>query len=232
MDDICSDIENINQQIANACEKAGRNPEEVHLLAVSKTKPLHAIEAAHGCGQLHFGENRAKELQEKMETYENDDIQWHMIGNLQTNKIKYMADRVNWIDSVPKQKTLREIEKRASRVDRTINTLIQINISGESQKGGCEPEDLQEILDYARPLEHTKVRGLMGMAAFTDDMDVVRDQFKRLKQLFDQHAEHNEGSVQLEHLSMGMSNDFEVAIEEGATIVRVGQAIFGERNYG
>src|SRR5699024_10405942 len=142
----------------------------------------------------------------------------HMIGNLQTNKIKYMAERVNWIDSVPKQKTLREIEKRAGRIDRTINTLIQVNISGESQRGGCDPDDLPDILDYARPLEHAKVHGLMGMAAFTNDMDVIRDQFKLLKNLFDQHAEENEGSVQLEHLSMGMSNDFEVAIEEGATI--------------
>lgn len=232
MTDICSNIETINQQIADACEKAGRNPDEVNLLAVSKTKPLDDIEAALGCGQHHFGENRAKELQDKMASCENDDIQWHMIGNLQTNKIKYMAERVNWIDSVPKQKTLREIEKRASRVDRTINTLIQVNISGESQKSGCNPDDLPDILDYARPLEHTKVRGLMGMATFTDDMEVVRDEFKLLKQLFDQHAENNESSVQLEHLSMGMSNDFEVAIEEGATIVRVGQAIFGKRNYG
>lgn len=232
MNDICTNIETINQEIAEACKQAGRRPEEVELLAVSKTKPPEDITTALECGQIHFGENRAKELQNKMKTLENDDIQWHMIGNLQTNKIKYMVDRVNWIDSVPKQKTLREIEKRASRIDRTINTLIQVNISGESQKSGCKPEDLSEILDYCRPLEHTKVRGLMGMATFTGEESVVRSEFQLLKELFDQHARNNDGSVQLEHLSMGMSNDFKIAIEEGATIVRLGQAIFGERNYG
>jgi pyridoxal phosphate enzyme (YggS family) len=229
MSDICQNIQKIHQQIAAACTKAGCKPEDVKLLAVSKTKPLDDIKKAFGCGQVHFGENRAKELQGKMKAWDNDDIQWHMIGNLQTNKIKYLAERVNWIDSVPKQKTLREIEKRASRADRVINVLIQVNISGEEQKSGCTPGDLPRILDYARPLEHTKVRGLMGMATFTDDINVVRDEFKLLKNLFDQYRENNEGSVHLEHLSMGMTNDFEVAIEEGSTIVRVGRAIFGER---
>jgi pyridoxal phosphate enzyme (YggS family) len=231
MSDICKNIQKVHQCIGAACARAERKPEDVQLIAVSKTKPLDDIKEAFGCGQMHFGENRAKELQGKMSAYENDDIQWHMIGNLQSNKIKYLVERVDWIDSVPKQKTLREIEKRASRVDRTIKVLIQVNISGESQKSGCAPDDLSEILDYARPLKHTRVCGLMGMAAFTDDKSVVRDEFKLLKSLFDRHAENNEGSVQLEHLSMGMTNDFEIAIEEGSTIVRVGRAIFGKRNY-
>ena len=232
MPNICQNIDTVKQRITNACEKAGRNPNEIRLLAVSKTKPLDDIKEAVECGQLHFGENRAKELQDKMDEYENEDVQWHMVGNLQTNKIKYMVERVNWIHSIEKTKYLKEIEKRASRIDRTINTLIQINISGEDQKSGCSPDDIQKILDYARPLEHTNVRGLMGMATFTDDMDIVRDQFKKLKDLFDKHAENNEGSVQLQHLSMGMTNDMEVAIQEGSTMLRVGRAIFGERNYG
>jgi pyridoxal phosphate enzyme (YggS family) len=232
MADICENLQKTHRRIAEACKKAGRKPDEVQLIAVSKTKSLEDIREAFDCGQIHFGENRVKELQDKMKAYENDDIQWHMIGNLQTNKIKYMVERVNWIDSVPKQKTLREIEKRASRIDRTIDTLIQINISGEKQKSGCTPGGLAKILDYARPFEHTRVRGLMGMATFTDDTSVVRDEFKLLKELFDRHVENNEASVQLEHLSMGMTNDFEIAIEEGATIVRVGRAVFGERNYG
>jgi pyridoxal phosphate enzyme (YggS family) len=231
MPDICKNIDDINKCITNACEKASRNPKEIQLVAISKTKPLDDIKEAFNCGQLHFGENRAKELQDKMDAYENEDIQWHMVGNLQTNKIKYMVERVNWIDSVPKKKILREIEKRAGRINRTINTLIQVNISDEDQKSGCAPEKLEKLLDYARPLKHTKVCGLMGMATFTDDMSVVRDEFKLLKELFDNHFEDNEGSVQLEHLSMGMTNDMEVAIEEGSTMVRVGRAIFGERNY-
>lgn len=231
MTDICKNIQKVHQRINAACARAGRKPEEVQLIAVSKTKPMDNIKQAYDCGQIHFGENRAKELQDKMSTYENEDIQWHMIGALQTNKIKYMVERVNWIDSVPKQKTLREIEKRASRIGREIKVLIQVNISDEDQKSGCAPDELSKILDYARPLEHTKVMGLMGMAAFTDNMDEVRDEFKLLKNIFDRHKENNEGSVQLQHLSMGMTNDFEIAIEEGSTMVRVGRAIFGERNY-
>ncbi len=231
MSDICQNIESVKERVAKACKEAGRDPEEVRLVAVSKTKPLDDIKAAFDCGQLHFGENRAKELQDKMDTYENEEIQWHMVGNLQTNKIKYMVERVNWIHSIEKTKYLKEIEKRASRINRTINTLVQINISGEDQKSGCTPDDIKKLLDYARPLEHANVRGLMGMASFTDDMDVVRDQFKMLKELFDKHAEKNEGGVQLQELSMGMTNDMEIAIQEGSTMVRVGRAIFGERNY-
>ena len=232
MSDICSNIESVNQRIVNACNSAGRNPDDVQLIAVSKTKPLDDIKTAYNCGQLHFGENRARELQDKMDTYENPDIQWHMVGNLQTNKIKYMVERVNWIHSIEKAKYLREIEKRTGRIDRIINTLVQVNISEEDQKSGCTPADIAKILDAARPMNHVRVRGFMGMATFTDDMDVVREEFKQLKELFDRHAENNDGSVQLEHLSMGMTNDMEIAIEEGSTMVRVGRAIFGERNYG
>lgn len=232
MSEICSNIESVKKRIEDACKKDGRALEEVQLIAISKTKPLDDIKTAYNCGQIHFGENRAKELQNKMENYENDDIQWHMVGALQTNKIKYMVERVNWIDSVPKKKTLKEIEKRASRIGRTINTLIQVNISGESQKSGCEPEDLPELLDYARPLKQTKVRGLMGMATFTDNEEQVRDEFKLLKELFEKYKQENEGAVQLKELSMGMTNDMEIAIEEGSTMVRVGRAIFGKRDYG
>lgn len=231
MSDICSNLDAVNQRIADACREAGRDAGEVRLVAVSKTKPLDDIREAVGCGQLHFGENRVRELQDKMDACDNPDVQWHMVGNLQTNKIKYMVERVNWIHSIEKSKYLKEIEKRASRIGRTINTLVQVNISGEDRKSGCTPAQIEPILDYARPLEHVRVRGLMGMATFTDDMDTVRDEFKTLKELFDRHAEKNEGSVQLQELSMGMTNDMEVAIQEGSTMVRVGRAIFGARNY-
>lgn len=233
-EDICQNLEMVRNRIRKACENAGRNPEEVSLVAISKMKPLEDIEEAYRCGQLHFGENRAKELQDKMDASAQEDIQWHMVGNLQTNKIKYMVERVNWIDSVPKKKTLREIEKRASRIDRTINTLIQINISGEHQKSGCEPEDLAKILKYARGLEHVRVRGLMGMATFADPEEVekVRPEFRLLRKIRDEHRNLEGDNIQLDELSMGMTNDMEIAIEEGSTIVRVGRAIFGERNYG
>ncbi len=232
-DNICENIQNVQQRIKQACSNAGRNPDEITLVAVSKTKPVDDIKNAFECGQIHFGENRARELQDKMETYENNDIQWHMVGNLQTNKIKYMVERVNWIHSIEKSKYLREIEKRASRIDRVINTLIQINISGEDQKSGCNPDDLEEILQYVQGLEHVRVRGLMGMATFVDpdEAEKVRPEFKMLRELRDAHRHLESGNVQLDELSMGMTNDMEVAIAEGSTMVRVGRAIFGERNY-
>ncbi len=231
--DICENIEKVSARIQKACNRADRDPDDVKLIAISKMKPLEDIKTAFGCGQLHFGENRAKELQDKMEAYEEDQIQWHMVGNLQTNKIKYMVNRVNWIDSVPKSKTLREIEKRASRIDRVINTLIQINISGEGQKSGCEPQDLADILEYAQGLEYVRVRGLMGMATFVDKdkIEKVRPEFRLLREVRNEHRSYECENIQLDELSMGMTNDMEVAIEEGSTMVRVGRAIFGERNY-
>jgi pyridoxal phosphate enzyme (YggS family) len=219
------------KQIANACEKAGRDPSEILLVAVSKLKPDEDIRSLLQDEQVHFGENRAKALEDRMEAIPDESIQWHFIGNLQTNKIKYMAHRVNWIQSVHKKKALKEIEKRASNENRTLNTLIQVNISEEDQKSGCHPDDLEPLLRYAQSLKHTKVKGLMGMATFTDDFEIVRPEFRLLKQLRDEHLHLNDGAVQLEHLSMGMTNDFEIAIEEGATILRIGTAIFGERNY-
>ncbi|MDZ7691684.1 MAG: YggS family pyridoxal phosphate-dependent enzyme [Balneolaceae bacterium] len=164
-EDICRSLKSVQQRIKDACDKAERNADEITLVAISKMKPIEDIKTAFNCGQIHFGENRAKELEDKMEGYAEQQIQWHMVGRLQTNKIKYMVDRVNWIDSVPKKKTIREIEKRASRIDRVINVLVQVNISGEDQKGGCEPEDLPNILEYAQGKNHVHVRGLMGMAS-------------------------------------------------------------------
>lgn len=232
-EDICTNISLIQERIADTCTKANRRPEQVTLVAVSKLKPLQDIRTAFGCGQLHFGENRAKELQGKMEEFDEPQIRWHMIGRLQSNKIKYMIDRVDWIDSVPKKKILREIEKRASRVGRTINVLIQANISGEPQKGGCEPKDLGSVLEYASSLNHVRVRGLMGMASYVapEDAEEVRPQFRLLRKLREEHTSYEGGNIELKELSMGMTNDLEVAIEEGSTMIRVGRAIFGERDY-
>ncbi len=224
-------LQAVKKRIDEACKACGRNSDDITLVAVSKTKPNEDILEAFAAGQIHFGENRAKELQDKMEQIAEQDIQWHFLGNLQTNKIKYMVERVDWIVSVHKKKALKEIEKRASSIDRHINVLIQVNISEEDQKSGCEPEELQPMLKYAQDLKFTHVRGVMGMATFTDNLDVVRKEFKVLKKLRDDHLHMNGGNVNLEHISMGMTNDLEVAIEEGSTMVRVGTAIFGERNY-
>ena len=221
----------MEKRIRNACEQAGRSPDEVTLVAISKTMPVSDIEEALEAGLVHFGENRAKELQDKMEQLEDERVRWHMVGPLQTNKIKYMVERVDWIDSVPKKKTIREIEKRASRIGRVINTLIQVNISGEDQKSGCEPEELKEILEYARGKSHVRVRGLMGIASLVEDPEEVRPEFRMLRELLEEHQSYIGDNIRLEHLSMGMTNDLEVAIQEGSTMLRVGRAIFGERNY-
>ncbi|MGM0588094.1 MAG: YggS family pyridoxal phosphate-dependent enzyme [Bacteroidota bacterium] len=232
--EICDRLEQVQERIAQACSDAGRSADEITLVAVSKTKPLEDIIEARSCGQIHFGENRAKELQDKMEQLDDpqQEVQWHMIGNLQTNKIKYMVERVNWIHSVKKSKHLREIEKRASRIDRVINVFIQVNISDEDQKSGCDPKDLANILAFAEGLDHVRVYGLMGMATFTDEAEQVRPEFALLRKLRDEHRKYECDNVSLDELSMGMTNDMEVAIQEGATMIRVGRAIFGERNYG
>lgn len=229
--DIKSNLQNIEQRIAASSVKTGRSRDDILLVAVSKTKPDQDILEAFDAGQRHFGENRARELQDKMERIEKEDIIWHFIGNLQTNKIKYMVERVDWIQSVYKKKALKEIEKRAGRLQRNINVLIQVNISSEDQKSGCEPSDLPELLKYAGDLKFTHVKGLMGMATFTDEPESVRHEFQMLNELREKHRHLEKGSVKLDHLSMGMTNDLEVAIEEGSTMVRVGTAIFGKRNY-
>jgi len=224
-------LQQITGEIEKTCRSCGRSADEVTLVAISKTKPEEDILEAYSAGQIHFGENRAKELQDKMEQINEDGIRWHFVGNLQTNKIKYMVERVNWIESIHKKKALKEVEKRASEINRHINVLIQVNISDEDQKSGCDPDELGGILEYGQNLKFTHVRGLMGMATFTDDLDKVRNEFRLLSSLREKHRDKEKGSVKLEHLSMGMSNDFHIAIEEGSTMIRVGTAIFGERNY-
>lgn len=226
---ICENIEKVKGKIESTCKKIGRDSSGVMLVAVSKTKPVSYIQEAFECGQVEFGENRMQELEDKIPEFDGKKISWHMIGNLQTNKIKLIADKVNWVHSIEKLKYLKEFEKRSN--GNKINALIQVNISGEKQKGGVEPEDLAQILESATNFENVTVCGLMGMATFTDDPEDVRHEFKLLKNLFDEHQEFNSGSVKLKELSMGMSNDMEVAIEEGATMVRVGSEIFGARNY-
>lgn len=227
---ISENLLSIRQKIEVACNKAGRNPDEVTLIAVSKTKPDKAIVDAYASNQLHFGENRMQELEDKMGNIQHSDIQWHMIGTMQSNKIKYIADRVDWIHSVSKTKHLNEVQKRAEEANRVINVLIQINISGENQKSGCEVSELKPILEHARSLKNIRIRGLMGLATFASNPEDVRSEFSLLCRTLKEHTSFNDENIDLRELSMGMSNDFEVAIEEGATMVRVGSAIFGSRN--
>jgi len=231
MSSISDNLDQIRLQIEESCKKCGRNPEEITLIAVSKTKPNEAIIDAYAANQLHFGENRMQELQDKMESIELTGIEWHMIGTMQSNKIKYIVDRVNWIHSVSKAKYLDEINKRAESAKRIINVLIQVNISGEDQKSGCEIRTLPSILERAKDLPHIKIRGLMGLATFVDNPEDIRHEFALLRNTMIEHSSYNGGNIELNELSMGMSGDFHIAIEEGATMIRVGSSIFGSRNY-
>ena len=204
-------------------------PKQVHLVAVSKTKPNADIEEAYAAGQRIFGENKIQEMTHKWETLPKD-IQWHMIGNVQTNKVKYMAPYVSLIHGVDRYKLLKEINKQAAKSDRVIDCLLQMHIAQEDSKFGFNKEELEAVVIDLKtnPLPHIRIKGLMGMATFTDNQDQIRSEFKMLKQQFNwlqtQHPEANE-------LSMGMSGDYALAIEEGSTMIRVGSKIFGSRNY-
>lgn len=225
---IASNLKAVQDRIADACNLAGRNPGEVKLIAVSKTHPASAVDEAFAAGQLHFGENRVQEMVAKAADA-NPAVHWHMIGTMQTNKIRLMASFVEWIHSVPSISALNEISKRALQHDRIINVLIQVNISDEEQKSGCEPDELESILVHASTLPGLKVHGLMGMASLVDDPETVRPQFAHLRLLRDKHKHLESGNVYMRELSMGMSHDLDAAIKEGATMVRVGTAIFGAR---
>ncbi len=223
----------VKEDITTCCTECSRSSEEVLLIAVSKFRPVAAIETAIEAGQLHFGENRMQDLKSKMEAITDPEVVWHLIGNVQTNKLRQICHRVNWIHSVDKVKYLEEIEKRASDSGHHIHVLIQVNISAESQKGGVNPENLVDFLEEASETnwKHLRIRGLMGMAEPTPDQDRIRSQFRLLRELRDRfqdvYRSRTKGVIDLKELSMGMSSDMKIAIEEGATMVRVGTAIFG-----
>lgn len=224
---IANNLEDINSQIRQAAEDAGRNPEEVRLIAVSKTKPMELIHEAYAAGQVDFGENRPQELKEKHPQL--PEAQWHMIGHLQRNKVKYLAPFVHLIHSVDSERLLAEVDKQAEKNDRIIDCLLQLNISEEDAKSGLHEASTKELLERIDDYPHVRIKGLMGMAAFTSDEDLIRSQFRRLRLAKEMLSEVSHPRIQMEELSMGMSGDFEIAIQEGATMVRIGSAIFGYR---
>ncbi|MBL1231867.1 MAG: YggS family pyridoxal phosphate-dependent enzyme [Flavobacteriales bacterium] len=211
-------------------------PEHVTLVAVSKTKPNEAILEAYQAGQRIFGENKVQELTEKYESLPKD-IKWHMIGHLQSNKVKYIASFVSLIHGVDSFKLLKEINKRAAQNERVINCLLQIHIAEEDTKFGFDEKEVIELIksEAFQDLKNIKIVGLMGMATFTDDENQIRKEFKGLKNLFDKlltlSTQGTLSTFKLSTLSMGMSGDYQLAIEEGSTMIRVGSSIFGERNY-
>ena len=205
-------------------------PEGVKLLAVSKFHPVEALQEAYDAGQRAFGESRPQELKAKQAVLP-DDIEWHMIGHLQTNKVKYIAPYVHLIESLDSERLAEAIEKEAAKCDRTIDCLLEIHVTKEESKSGW---DYAELLDFVRSggfaaMPHIRLRGVMGMATFTDDEATVRGDFKRLNECFTELPEHF--GAEFDTLSMGMSDDYPIAIEYGSTEVRIGSTNFGAREY-
>ena len=205
-------LKEVEAKIQAACDRAGRKREEVTLIAVSKTKPIEMLQEAYDLGVRVFGENKVQEITAKYDALP-DDIHWHMIGHLQTNKVKYIIDKVDLIHSVDSVKLAETIEKEAAKHNLTANILIEVNVAQEESKFGLKTEEVLPFIEKIANFEHIKVCGLMTIAPFVDN------------------PEENRHNVYVNILSMGMSNDYEVAIEEGATMVRVGTGIFGARNY-
>jgi pyridoxal phosphate enzyme (YggS family) len=207
------------------------DPKDVTLVAVSKTKPAADILEAYKAGHHDFGENKVQELTSKAEELP-EDIRWHMIGHLQRNKVKYIAAFVHLIHSVDSLRLLRAINKEGRKADRVVCCLLQVHIAEEDTKYGFDADEINEAIKLLPELDFVDVRGLMGMATFTDDQSQVRKEFASLKKQFDNlKSRELPGNMRMEILSMGMSGDYEIAIEEGSNMVRIGSAIFGERNY-
>lgn len=226
-------LENINlvrENIKKACEKSGRSLSEVTLIAVSKTKPYTDIEKALPSGILDYGENKVQELSEKFDILPKN-IKWHMIGHLQRNKVKYLVGKTALIHSVDSFRLAEQIEKDFGKAGEYANILIEVNMAQEESKFGITAQETEELIREISKFPHIRIKGLMTIAPFTDNPETNRVYFKNMKQLSVDIAAKNIDNVSMDVLSMGMTGDYQVAIEEGATMVRVGTGIFGERNY-
>ena len=221
---------NVQENIQRACEKVNRSVDEVTLISVSKTKPLSMLQEAYDCGAREYGENKVQEMTEK-EGQLPKDIHWHMIGHLQTNKVKYIAPYVHLIHSVDSLKLAQEINRQGEKCNRSIPILIEVNIAEEESKFGIKKDETISLVREISKLPHVAIKGLMTIAPFVDDPEDNRVYFRGIKELSVDIANENIDNVRMDVLSMGMTGDYMVAIEEGATMVRVGTGIFGERDY-
>lgn len=225
---ILKNLEEVNKRILCACEKAGRDPKELTLIAVSKTKPASMIEEAYGAGVRDFGENKVQELCEKYKELPQD-IKWHMIGHLQRNKVKQIIGKTVLIHSVDSLRLAEQIEEEAGKQDLIIDILLEINVAEEDSKFGFKLEEAESAILKIATFPHVRIKGLMTIAPFVEKSEENRSVFKKLRQFYVDMQSKNIDNVNMSLLSMGMTGDYEVAIEEGATLVRVGTGIFGTR---
>lgn len=226
---IKENLEEIKEKIKISAIKSGRKPEDIFLIGVTKTIDVERINTLKELGVANFGENKAQELLEKYSEIKN--CNWHFIGRLQTNKVKQIIDKVSLIHSVDNFKLIEEIDKRAKEKEKIIDILLQINIANEQTKGGIKYEDTKDFVKKILKYENIKLKGFMCVAPFCKNQQDNRKYFKKMKKLFVDINEKNKDNIYMEYLSMGMTNDYEIAIEEGANMIRIGTAIFGERNY-
>jgi len=227
---IKENIAKVEKNITQACEKANRNRNDVTLIAVSKTKPIEMLQEAYEYGCRDFGENKVQELVQKHEVMPKD-IRWHMIGHLQTNKVKYIVDKVALIHSVDSLKLAEEINKEAKKHGIKVSILIEVNVAEEESKFGTTTQSAVELVTAISKLSNIQVEGLMTIAPYVENEEENRLYFVKLRQLSVDIKSKNIDNVNMNVLSMGMTGDYGVAVEEGATLVRVGTGIFGERNY-
>jgi len=231
--DIKHNIDLINQRIKNSLIKAGREIDDVTLIGVTKNVPVDVINQAVDHGLLELGENRVQELAAKYEQLSGlNGVNWHMIGRLQRNKVKYIVDKAALIHSLDSLDLAREINRQAELIQRVVPVLVQVNVANEETKAGMPFEETIPFIETIYNLKYIKVMGLMMIAPLTDDPETVRPYFQVMKQMFDDLKRNNYPHTEMKYLSMGMSNDFEIAIEEGSNMVRIGTAIFGTRKKG
>ncbi|WP_461812757.1 YggS family pyridoxal phosphate-dependent enzyme [Faecalimonas sp.] len=220
----------VMKKVCESCHKKSLNVDDITVIAVSKTKPIEMIEELYNNGCRDFGENKVQELLDKYEVLPKD-IHWHMIGHLQTNKVKYIVDKVALIHSVDSLRLAETIEREAAKKDCIVNILIEVNMAKEESKFGVYPENLEKLLREIHTLSHIRVKGLMTVAPNVKNPEENREIFTKMKNLSVDIAEKNIDNITMSILSMGMSNDYAIAIEEGANVIRVGTSIFGARNY-
>ncbi len=223
-------LNNVEEKIRQACKRCGRDRSEVTLIAVSKTKPNEMLQEIYDLGIREFGENKVQEMCQKMDTLP-EDIRWNMIGHLQTNKVKYIVGRTSLIHSVDSLKLAEEIQKQSVKKNVISDILVEVNIASEASKFGTTAEEAIALVKAISTLDHVKVKGLMTIAPYVENPGDNRRYFRQIRQLSVDINNQNIDNVDMEILSMGMTGDYQVAIEEGATMVRVGTGIFGERNY-
>jgi len=223
---IKNNLEIINEKIKKAALKTDKNPEEIKLVAVAKTATIEQIEEAIKAGVKIVGENKVQEAKEKYQII-TADIEWHLVGHLQTNKVKYAVEIFDCIQSVDSIKLAKEIDKRSLQFGKTTNILVEVNVSGEETKYGIKPEEVVLFLKNISEFTGIRVRGLMTIAPIVEDKEEVRPYFRKLRELSKEIKSKNIKNVKMDYLSMGMSEDFEIAIEEGANMVRIGRGIFG-----